>query len=49
VTVLAAARQEQVDAGLTRGQEFRTKDPDRRPAPTSVARFEVHGSLNGTC
>ena len=28
-------------------QEFRAKDPDRRrPAPTSVARFEVYGSVS---
>jgi hypothetical protein len=34
---------------MARVQEFRAKDPDRRrPAPTSVARFEVYGSVNGT-
>lgn len=49
MTVLVADSQEQFDAGLTRVQEFRAKDPDRRPAPTSVARFEVYGSVNGTC
>jgi len=50
VTVLVADSQEQFDAGMTRVQEFRAKDPDRRrPAPSSVARFEVYGSVNGTC
>jgi hypothetical protein len=49
LTELAAASQEQFDTGMARVQEFRAKDPDRRrPAPTSVARFEVYGSVNGT-
>lgn len=49
VTVLVADSQEQFNAGMARVQEFRAKDPDRRrPAPTSVARFEVYGSVNGT-
>ena len=49
VTVLVCDSQEQFDAGMARVQEFRAKDPDRhRPAPSSVARFEVYGSVNGT-
>ena len=49
MTVLVCDGQEQFDAGMARVQEFRAKDPDRRrPAPTSVARFEVYGSVNGT-
>jgi hypothetical protein len=46
--VLVCDSQEQFDAGVARVQEFRAKDPDRRrPSPTSVARFEVYGSVNG--
>lgn len=49
ITVLVADSQEHYDAGMARIQEIRAKDPDRRrPAPTSVARFEVYGSTNGT-
>jgi hypothetical protein len=49
VTVLVCDSQEQFDVGMARVQEFRAKDPDRRrPAPTSVARFEVYGSVSGT-
>ena len=49
VTVLVCDSQEQFDAGMARVGEFRAKDPDRhRPAPTSVARFEIYGSVNGT-
>jgi hypothetical protein len=48
MTVLVCDGQEQFDAGMARVQEFRAKDPDRRrPAPSSVARFEVYGSANG--
>jgi len=48
VSVLVFDRQEQFDAGIARVQEFRAKDPDRhRPAPTSVSRFEVYGSVSG--
>ena len=49
VTVLVCDSQEQFDAGMARVGEFRAKDPDRtRPAPTSVTRFEIYGSVNGT-
>ena len=48
LSVLICDSQEQFDAGIARVQEFRAKDPDRhRPAPSSVARFEVYGSTNG--
>jgi hypothetical protein len=49
VTVMAWDVQEQFDAAMARVQQYRAKDPDRhRPAPSSVARFEVYGSINGT-
>jgi hypothetical protein len=47
LTVLVADTQEQYDAGIARIQEARAKDPDRRrPPPSSVARFEIYGSVN---
>jgi hypothetical protein len=46
VTVMVWKTQEQFDAAMARIQEARAKDPDRRrPAPSSVARFEVYGSV----
>jgi hypothetical protein len=48
LTVLVCDTQEQFDAGMARVQEARAKDPGRhRPAPNSVARFEVYGSVTG--
>ncbi len=47
MTVMVWDTQEQYDEGMARIQQARAKDPDRRrPAPTSVARFEIYGSVN---
>jgi hypothetical protein len=46
VTVMVWDSQERYDAGMARIQKARAADPERRrPAPTSVARFEVYGSV----
>ena len=46
LTLMVCDTQEHFDAGMARVQEARTKDPGRhRPAPSSVARFEVYGSV----
>lgn len=46
LTVLVCDTQEQLDAGLAGIQQARVKDPDRRrPAPSSVTRFEIYGSV----
>ena len=48
LSVMVWDTQEQYDAGMARVQEARSKDPGRRrPAPSSVARFEVYGSVTG--
>src|SRR5450432_3524181 len=48
MTVMVWDTQEQFDAGMARVQEARAKDPGRhRPAPSSVTRFEVYGSVTG--
>jgi hypothetical protein len=46
MTVMVWDAQEQFDAAMARVQQYQAKDPDRhRPAPSSVARFEVYGSV----
>ena len=47
VTVMVWDSEERFQAGMAKAQKGRAKDPDRhRPAPTSVQRFEVDGSIS---
>ena len=48
VTVMVWESDEQYQAGMARIGELRAQHPDRnRPAPTSVQRLEVYGSVPG--
>jgi len=48
MTLMVWDTQEQYDAAMARIQQERAKNPGRhRPAPSSVARFEVYGSVTG--
>ena len=48
VTVMVWDGEERFKAGMANIQEARDKEPDRnRPAPSSVQRFEVYGSVPG--
>ena len=48
VTVMVWDSEERFKAGMANVQEARAAEPDRnRPAPTSVQRFEIYGSVPG--
>lgn len=49
LTVMIWDTQEHCDAGMAQVMEERAKDPGRhRPAPSSVSRFDVYGSVTGS-
>ena len=46
MTVLVCDSEDHLQVGMATVQQARAKDPDRlRPAPTSVHRFEIYGSV----
>ena len=46
ITVMFWDGEEELQAGMAGVQEARSKDPGRnRPAPTSVERFEIYGTV----
>ena len=48
LTVMVWDSEEQHDAAMKEMQAVRAKDPNRhRPAPTSVGRYEIYGSIGG--
>lgn len=47
VTVLICDGDDQLQSAMTRVQQARAKDPDRRrPAPSTVQRFEIYGAAS---
>ena len=48
ITVMVWEGEDEFQAGMAGVQEAREQDPDRnRPAPTSVERFEIYGTVAG--